>query len=268
MSKGIGSLVLMAGMFGILGSPAWAGEGDSKKKSSSILKVSWSDIKEYQGKVGEKNWAALFRSYSRGWTGKEDDRYAAEQRNRYDLILFGKKFENVAGHETKVSKLDAKKPRTTFNVELLSNGVKLSGSYSQSFPLIQVTGQFWISAVPVLLKADSAVSFGGKGSTVLGEIFTVSLSAKAGVGVQLTAAIGFSFGYIGIEGAMNIIEGGIFLDAEHDEDAFSIKSGFDTDSSGKVSIVAKIAFAKKKYPVWKSPSWSWYSMTLLDKKYN
>ena len=75
----------------------------SSKKSESLMKVSWKELKEYQGQVGEKNWKALFKSFARSWGSKEDDQWAAEHRNRYDMTLFGKKYENVAGHETKVS---------------------------------------------------------------------------------------------------------------------------------------------------------------------
>ena len=77
----------------------------SSKKSESLMKVSWKELKEYQGQVGEKNWKALFKSFARSWGSKEDDQWAAEHRNRYDMTLFGKKYENVAGHETKVSQV-------------------------------------------------------------------------------------------------------------------------------------------------------------------
>ena len=238
----------------------------SSKKSESLMKVSWKELKEYQGQVGEKNWKALFKSFARSWGSKEDDQWAAEHRNRYDMTLFGKKYENVAGHETKVSQVKQGKPKTSFDIELLTNGIKLSGKYSQTFNLLNITGQLWAGPVPIIVKADSAASFGVKGSTLLGTPLEFHGDAWAGIGVKLTAAVGFTFGYIGIQGSMDLIEAKIYIDTvfNFQESEHLIQSGFKVSSSGKVSIVAKVAFAKKTYPVWKSPSYDWYDKVLLD----
>ncbi len=238
----------------------------SKPKSESLMKVSWKELKEYQGQVGEKNWKALFKAFAKSWGKKEDDKWAAEHRNRYDLTLFGKKFKNVAGHKTKVTQLKQGKPKTSFDIELLTNGIKLSGKYSQTYDLIGITGQLWAGPVPIIVKADSAASFGVKGSTLLGKPLEFHGDAWAGVAVKLTAAVGFTFGYIGVQGSMDLVEAKIYLDLvfDFDESSHTIQSGFKVSSSGKVSVVAKIAFAKKTYPIWKSPSYDWYDKTLLD----
>ena len=65
---------------------------------------------------------------------------------------------------------------------------------------------------------------------------------------------------------MDLIEAKIYIDTvfNFQESQHLIQSGFKVSSSGKVSIVAKVAFAKKTYPVWKSPSYDWYDKVLLD----
>lgn len=243
-----------------------SGSSRSKKKSESLMKVSWKDLKAYQGKMGDKSWKALFRAFGKTWGKKEDDKWAAEQRNRYDIYLFGKKYQNVAGHKTKVSQTKDKKPRTSFDIELLTNGIKLSGKYSQTFTLLTIVGQLWAGPVPIIVKGESAASFGVKGNTLLGTPLEFHGDAWAGIGVKLTAAVGFVFGYIGVQGSMDLVEAKLYIDTVFDfmEKEHSIQSGFNISSSGKVSIVAKVAFAKKTYPVWKSPSYDWYDKVLLD----
>ncbi len=248
-----------------------SGSGSRRKKSEkkSLMKVSWKELKEYQGKVGDKSWKALFRAFGNSWGKKEDDKWAAEQRNRYDVFLFGKKYKNVAGHKTKVSQLKQGKPKTSFDIELLTDGIKLSGKYSQTFNLISITGQIWAGPVPVVLKAESAASFGVKATTLLGSPFEFNGNAWAGIGVDLTAAVGFVFGYIGVKGSMDLIQAELYLDTSFNfmESEHWIQSGFSISSSGKISIVAKVAFAKKTYPIWKSPSYDWYYKTLLDMEF-
>lgn len=219
------------------------------------------------GKAGGDKFAALYESYATAWNNPKDLKIAAKHKNRYDLVVFGKKYSKVAGHKVKVKKVKDGKPETAFEIELLDNGIELQGSWSKSYNLFDLTAQVFVGPVPIVITAGVGASIGTgvNGMLTLMGPKSVGVTAygTAGIGVNVAVALGFKWGCVGVEGSLNLIQGTIHLQAKF-ESGFAVHSRFTFGSSGEIALVAKVAIVKKRYVIYKTPEKVWIEKVLLD----
>lgn len=245
--------------------PPKPGSGNDKSPAGSKKAES-----SESGKTGGDKFAALYDTFATAWNNPKDLKLAAKHVNRYDVIVFGKKYQKIAGHKVKVKKFKQGKPETSFEVELLDNGISLQGSYSKSYNVFELTAQVFIGPVPVVISAGVGANLGAgvNGNLVIvgPKSAGINAYATAGIGINVAVGIGFSFGCVGVEGAINVLEGTINLTVAW-EDGFAVKSTFTVGSSGEINLIAKIAFIKKKYNLWKSPDKVWVQKVLLDHQF-
>ncbi len=221
------------------------------------------------GILGDDKFGSVYNMYASAWTQPlEDAKYGAKTKARFDAIVLKKKFSKVLGQKTKVTKFKQGKPQMNFEVELLDNSIAFVGSYSKTYTIIEVSAQFFIGPVPVVISAGAAASvaggFNANVQIVGGKSIAATAFGAAGIGVTLAAGIGFKFGAIGIEGMLHILKATLDLTLGY-QDGWNVHAGFLVATSGEVNLVAKVAFVKKRYPIWKSPVKKWFEKTLLDK---
>lgn len=223
------------------------------------------------GTLGDDKFGSVYNVHASAWHERlEGMDYGSKAKAKYDLVLLNKKYTKVVRHSTKVTKFKQGKPQTHFEVELLDNGVSFTGSYSRSITLIEVTAQFFVGPVPVVLTAGSAASLAGGFQAMLGLVGQQGISGTAfgaaGVGVTIAAGIGFKWGSISVEGMLHVVKAILDLTLSY-ETGWHVKSDFTVATAGEVNLVLKVAFVKKKYPIWKSPVQLWFQKNLLDKQF-
>lgn len=221
------------------------------------------------GILGDDKFGSVYNMYASAWTQPlEDSKYGAKSKARFDAIVLKKKFHKVLGQRTKVTKFKQGKPQMNFEVELLDNSIAFVGSYSKTYTVVEVSAQFFIGPVPVVVSAGAAASvaggFNANVQIVGGKSIAATAFGAAGIGVTLAAGVGFKFGCIGIEGMLHILKATLDLTLGY-ENGWKVHAGFLVATSGEVNLVAKVAFVKKRYPIWKSPTKTWFEKTLLDK---
>jgi len=226
---------------------------------------------EIDGTMGDDKFGSVYNVHASAWHERlEGMDYGSKAKAKYDLVLLGKKYTKVVGHSTRVTKFKQGKPQTHFEVELLDNGVSFTGSYSRSITLIEITAQFFIGPVPVVLTAGAAASVAGGFNAQLQLVGEKGISGTAfgaaGVGVTIAAGIGFKWGSISVEGMLHVLKAILDLTLGF-ETGWSVKSAFAVATAGEVNLVLKVAFVKKKYPIWKSPVKMWFEKILLDKQF-